>query len=107
MTPAAIRAVVLIGSILVGMPVGSFYSWSVFINPLRLARPNFTATASVHANSIVIAALAVACAITGKLLRCARTCGLLERRRSPTRSSLASACLFMQLWLEAGLCVPL
>jgi hypothetical protein len=70
MNTIALRALVLISSILVGMPVGSFYSWSVFINPLRLARPNFTTTASVHANSVVIAALAVACALTGKLLRC-------------------------------------
>lgn len=58
----------MVGSVMVGMPVGSFYSWSVFIDPIRLARPNFSPTASVHANSIVIAALAIACSVAGKIL---------------------------------------
>eukprot|EP00940_MAST-03C_sp_MAST-3C-sp2_P001221 g1221.t1 len=62
------RFIVLIGSICVGMPVGSFYSWSVFIDPIRDARPDFSRSASVHANSVVISALSIACALTGKIL---------------------------------------
>lgn len=50
------------------MPVGSFYSWSVFIDPIRRARPNFSSSSSVHTNALVIAALSVSCAATGKLL---------------------------------------
>ena len=65
---ATVRALVMVGSVLVGMPVGSFYSWSVFIDPLRVGRPHFSPTVSVHANSVVIAALSIACAVAGKIL---------------------------------------
>lgn len=58
----------LLGSILVGMPVGSFYSWSVFIDPIQRARPDFSSSTSVHANSVVISALSISCAATGKIL---------------------------------------
>lgn len=68
MTPTAARYIAMLSSILVGMPVGSFYSWSVFILPLQMARPNFATAVSVHADSVVIAGLGVACAITGRLV---------------------------------------
>eukprot|EP00750_Incisomonas_marina_P000947 INCI10747.1.p1 GENE.INCI10747.1~~INCI10747.1.p1 ORF type:complete len:478 (+),score=81.25 INCI10747.1:255-1688(+) len=82
------RWLVLVGSIMVGMPVGSFYSWSVFINPMRLARPNFSSTASVHADSIVIAALSIACAVAGKILGDDTCFGL---RKLSASGSLVSA----------------
>eukprot|EP00756_Hemistasia_phaeocysticola_P001302 Hpha_TRINITY_DN10916_c0_g3::TRINITY_DN10916_c0_g3_i1::g.26774::m.26774/K08177/oxlT; MFS transporter, OFA family, oxalate/formate antiporter len=67
-TIQTVRVVVLIASVFVGMPVGSFYSWSVFIDPVTAARPNFSLASTVHANSIVICALGFACAISGKII---------------------------------------
>ena len=56
----------LLSGALAGVPVGSIYTWSIFIDPLKRARPDW-GEAGAHATSVVITALAVSSAISGRI----------------------------------------
>ena len=57
----------LLSGALAGIPVGSIYAWSVYVNPVLTARPEW-GNAGAHATSVVIAALAVSAAISGRVV---------------------------------------
>ena len=61
------RWLALLSGALAGIPVGSIYAWSVYVDPLRDARRDW-GNAGAHATSIVIAALAVSAAISGRIV---------------------------------------
>lgn len=58
---------VLLAGVLVGTPVGSFYSWSVLNDPIYAARPNWGDNAAAHALSALLAAFGLSCSISGKI----------------------------------------
>eukprot|EP00658_Telonema_sp_P-2_P037844 TRINITY_DN27208_c0_g1_i2.p1 TRINITY_DN27208_c0_g1~~TRINITY_DN27208_c0_g1_i2.p1 ORF type:complete len:134 (+),score=48.55 TRINITY_DN27208_c0_g1_i2:98-499(+) len=45
----------------------SIYAWSVYVDPINAARDDWT-HAGEHATSVVIAALAISCAVSGRVV---------------------------------------
>eukprot|EP00658_Telonema_sp_P-2_P037843 TRINITY_DN27208_c0_g1_i1.p2 TRINITY_DN27208_c0_g1~~TRINITY_DN27208_c0_g1_i1.p2 ORF type:complete len:116 (-),score=38.21 TRINITY_DN27208_c0_g1_i1:55-402(-) len=61
------QVVSLVAAGLAGIPVGSIYAWSVYVDPINAARDDWT-HAGEHATSVVIAALAISCAVSGRVV---------------------------------------
>lgn len=62
------RWLALVAAALTGIPVGSIYAWSVYVDPIRRAKPDPDwEDAGAHATSVVICALALSCAISGRV----------------------------------------
>ena len=59
--------IALLAGALAGIPVGSIYSWSVYVDPLKNAHESW-GNAGAHATSLVIGALAVSAAISGRVV---------------------------------------